>query len=89
MSDAIVVVHFDERGEINLLVHGENVRLLTVDDRAPNDRVYETLSRVERAEIDGLLGNDAVGSINDERHEAIARRLRAAWQGKPHLEEVT
>ena len=87
MSDAIVVVHFDESGEINLLVHGENVRLLTVDDRTPNDRVYETLSRVERAEIDALLGTDVVGSMNDDRHEAIAHRLRAAWQGKPHLEE--
>lgn len=44
MDDAIksvVIVHFDEDGELDYHVCGKDVRLFIVDGRAPHDRVYE------------------------------------------------
>lgn len=67
-----VVIHFDERGEPTYYVEG-GARLLIIDERAPNDRVYEFSNRSTAAEIDDLIGDDAVGSRFDG--SSAARRL--------------
>lgn len=59
MDDETVVVHYDERGEVRYLVNGEAVRLFIVDDRAPDDRVYEVLTRNQEYEIDELIPDNA------------------------------
>ncbi len=82
-----VVVRFDERGEINYLVAG-SARLLIVDERAPQDRVYEYESRVEPDEITALLGAGPVGNQRDDRHPAVEARITASMEGRPHLRSV-
>jgi len=87
---AIVCVHFDERGEIDYRVFGgEEVRLFIVDDRAPHDRVYEWTRRDDPAAFRELVPEGAeIGHSGDERHEAIAARIDAFTSGKPHLSVV-
>lgn len=83
-----VVVHFDADGEVNFYVAGDATRLLIVDERAPNDRVYEWLSRSSQEEIDHIIGEGAVGSSKDARHAAISARILAALDGQSHLRPV-
>lgn len=88
--DSIVVVRFDEQGEMHYTVIGdERVRLFIVDDRCPNDRVYEWLERAPKSAFREIVGEDeTIGSRDDARHEAIAAKIRAARDGRPHLEPV-
>lgn len=70
--EAIVIVQFDEAGEISYHVVGDDkVRLFIVDDRAKSDRVYEWLSRDKAEDIKSILGDDPIGSSQDARHPAI------------------
>lgn len=87
--EGVVVVHFDEDGDWSYHVFGEKVRLFIVDERAPNDRVYEYLSRSEPSYLRDLIpaGSD-IGNQNDERHEAIKHRVLAAGEGRSHLSVV-
>jgi hypothetical protein len=88
---ALVVVHFDEDGTIDYhVVGGAAVRMLIIDERAPNDRVYEWLPRAEPAALLKLIGdNPNIGSSADERHVAIAARFNAAQDGNRHLSLVS
>lgn len=86
----IVVVHFDEDGEQSYHVFGSDVRLFIVDERAPNDRVYEVLSRDDPATFRELVPEGAeIGSSEDERHQAIVHRINALRDGKPFLNLAT
>lgn len=67
-----VVIHFDERGKPTYYVEG-GARLLIIDERAPNDRVYEFSDRSTAAEIDDIIGDDTVGSRFDG--SPAARRM--------------
>ena len=87
MSGPIVVVHIAEDGAFRYLVHGE-ARLLIVDERAPHDRVYEITDRVSAQEIADVLRDDAIGSRNDDRHEATSARILTFISGRPHLRVV-
>ena len=87
MSGPVVVVHIAEDGAFRYLVHGE-ARLLIVDERAPHDRVYEITDRVSAQEIADVLRDDAIGSRNDDRHEAISARILTFISGRPHLRVV-
>lgn len=62
MSRAIV--HFDERGEISFHVEGD-VRLLIIDERVPDDRVYEVTDRSTPSEIDAIVRDDKIGNRFD------------------------
>jgi hypothetical protein len=88
--EGIVCVHYDEHGEIEFHVFGdERVRLFIVDERAPNDRVYEYTSRTDPAALRMLTPEGVdIGNRNDERHEAIAHRILSRQDGKPHLRSV-
>jgi len=85
--NGVVVVHFDEAGEISYHVTGA-VRLVIVDDRAPNDRVYEYTTRTPMANINALFRGEQIGSAHDERHAAVEARINAMFEGKPHLSVV-
>ena len=90
LSEAIVVLHSDEDGEQSYHVFGDGVRLFVVDERVPNDRVYEVLSRDDPATLRDLIpeGSD-IGSSQDERHPAIVHRINALRDGKPFLTLAT
>lgn len=74
--EAVVIVHFDDDGQLSYHVAGdERVRLFIVDERAPRDRVYEWTSRCGSDEIGSILGSDPIGSSQDARHAALAARI--------------
>ncbi len=88
-TNAVVVIHYNERGEINYHAIGDGLRLFIVDDRASDDRVYEWLSRSEPEEFVELVPEGSViGNRHDARHEAVAGRVRAFRAGRRHLEAV-
>jgi hypothetical protein len=88
-AEAVVVIHFDENGEQSYYVFGDKIRLFTVDERVPNDRVYEWLSRSRPYMLRQLIPDDSeIGNQNDERHEAIKHRVLAADEGRKHLSVV-
>jgi len=81
MSEATVIVRFDEAGEISYHVSGQSVRLYIVDERAPDDRVYEWTLRDTAEEVQSILGTSPVGSSADERHAAIEHTIRHVSKG--------
>lgn len=92
MSNVIgaVVVHFDEYGEMNYHVYGdEGVRLFIVDDRAPHDRVYEWTQRESPSALRDMIPEGVeIGHCNDARHAAIEHVVNAYVDGKPRLSIV-
>lgn len=85
---SLVIVHYDANGEPSYFCAGEEIRLFIVDERAPNDRVYEWLTRDSADTIKGVLRDDPIGSSSDDRHEAIKHRVLKAIAGKRQLEPV-
>ncbi len=84
-----VIVRFDERGEIDYTVVGDAVRLFIVDERTPGDRVYEWLPRATAKQFRAIIpAGEEIGNSVDERHDAIAARINAAIEGRPHLSIV-
>jgi hypothetical protein len=85
----VVIVRFDEDGELSYHVHGGDVQLLIVDERAPSDRVYEWTPRDSADEIAAIVPvGETIGNSSDERHEILAHRITRALDGKKHLEPV-
>lgn len=62
-----VVLHFDSRGDPDLLVNGEPAIVYWIDDRAPDDRVYRTDARSSLAEINKLIGGSPIGDDGARR----------------------
>ena len=87
-TDNVVLIHIDETGDQNYYVAGDSTRLIIVDERCPNDRVYECLGRDDPTEIERIIGDSPIGSSQDEQHPALERRIARALSGKPHLEVV-
>ena len=87
-TDNVVLVHIDASGDQNYYVAGDATRLIIVDERCPNDRVYECLGRDDPADIARIIGDSPIGSSQDERHPALERKIERALSGKPHLEVV-
>lgn len=89
-AGSAVIVRFDDDGELSYHVCGEAVRLFIVDERAPNDRVYEWLPRCDASEISEIIPDETeIGSNQDERHQAIAHVVRSITEGKSHLSVVS
>ena len=86
--DNIVIVRFDERGEHDYEVLGDGVCLFIVDERAPNDRVYEWLPRATADEIKAILRDDPIGSSQDSRHEAIKNTILSAIELRPKFKVI-
>lgn len=84
-----VVVTWTEDGDVIYTVCGdERVRLFIVDERSPNDRVYEWVDRSPPETLREIIRDDEIGHKNDARHAAIEAKLIAALEGKPHLKPV-
>lgn len=85
---SIVIAHI-EQGEITPTYHvigGDDIALFVVDENAPNDRVYEVLSRSEKSIVKELIPEGSViGSMDDERHEAISNVVNALIENKPRF----
>lgn len=85
MSDApTVIVHIDETGWASYLIHGE-ARLLIVDERTPNDRVYQYDARSTADEIAAVIGDSRIGTTADDHLNARAHAAVAEMQGRPRL----
>ena len=75
-----VVVHIDEFGNHGYLTDGD-IDLFCIDERAPNDRVYQFSDRkVKRSEITKLMGKSRVGKLGDMPVTEAA--IRALMDGK-------
>lgn len=86
----IVIVRYDEHGEIDFHVcGGETVRLFIVDERAPHDRVYEWTQRCTPEEIREIIpAGTEVGSNQDARHPAVVHVVEAIKRGERRLRVV-
>lgn len=85
----LVIVTFDERGNIDFHACGSDVRLLVIDERAPHDRIYEYLTRNTPREMAELIrGDETIGSKEDARHPALRAAILALMNGVPHLHAV-
>lgn len=89
-ASAIVVIHYDEIGNESFHVFGgEVVRVFTVDERAPHDRVYEIASRADPATLQELIPKGVeIGHQYDQRHAAVAHAIDAMQRGNRHLSAV-
>lgn len=87
MGKPTVIAHFDENGSLNYFATS-GVDLFIVDERAPSDRVYHYTTRTSRKVCARILGDDPIGSKDDDRHEAIEARVVAGQEGRPHLSAV-
>jgi len=88
--EAIAIVHYDEHGVETFHICGDaRFRLFVVDDRAPNDRVYEMTDRCKADDIKKLMRDDPIGHRNDSRHAAIEARILEAATGAPRLRPVS
>lgn len=85
---SVVIVRFDERGEQTYHVAGDSVAFFIVDERAPNDRVYEWLPRDSKADISAIIGDSAIGSSQDARHEAVKNSVMAIIEGRKRFRVV-
>ena len=84
------IVHIGLDGNTDFAVCGD-ARLLTIDERAPHDRVYEVSRRISQDQLAALIGDSPVGNAKEisERHAALLARVPASLTGKPHLSIVT
>ena len=55
-----LVVHYDEYGRVQVYCTASDVRLIHIDDRAPNDRVFEQTTRNAAEELEELIANDPI-----------------------------
>lgn len=87
--EAVAVVHIKEDGDTDYLICGDDkFRLFIVDERAPNDRVYEITLRDAPETIREIIGDSPIGHRNDERHAAIEARIKEELDGTPRLKVV-
>ncbi len=87
MSEHITIIHyFDVEGRDTFHVPaGVDIEVLSIDERAPGDRVYRRGLMRETPEIMAMMiGPGPAGHAGDARHEAIRRRVL----GLPLLEVV-
>ena len=82
---SVVIIHFEEGASLPTVhvIGGEDVRLLWVDDNAPNDRVFEQTSRSPVSVFRELIHDGTeIGSVHDHRHAAIINRINAFLDGR-------
>ena len=71
----------------------EPVEITVVSEVAPHDRVYRMTPNgpafeIARAVVDTIIGDDAVGHANDERHATLKNRIESWLAGERHLKPV-
>ncbi|GGD30918.1 hypothetical protein [Aureimonas glaciei] len=79
-----VAIHFDEDGEFRIYQSGEGVTVYVIDDRVPNDRVYQLQPASQADEIEALIGKSPIGSADDEKHDFITAQILGGYYGGSH-----
>ncbi|MES2138003.1 MAG: hypothetical protein V4502_13220 [Pseudomonadota bacterium] len=88
-AQPVALVRFTTEGEMQLGMFGDGFRFLVIDERCPEDRVYELTAVQPRKVLEVLVpAGTAIGSANDERHDALVARMEALFTGRPHLTVV-
>lgn len=80
-----VVVHFNESGWPTYYPT-DGARLLVIDERTPDDRVYDFRSFVSHEELDQLVGDSRIGSSDDEH---LNRKVEAGLKQLIHGSHLT
>jgi hypothetical protein len=83
-SEPTVILVFNENHELCVMLP-EGVRVLSIDEAAPHDRVYRFTANSTPDELDAMVAGAEIGSRHDERHAACVARIEAAQTGKPIL----
>ena len=85
-----VVIHVGRDNREQYLAFGDApLRLLVIDECAPDDRVYEITARCPIEELEQLVPHGCeIGHIDDGRTPALINRLEAGLAGRRHLEIV-
>ena len=82
-----VIIRYDDNGT-QWIITDVPVRVLCIDERCPNDRVYEyTIATIGAEAVSALIGSDTIGN----RHDGTPSQARAEAivnGGKPALEIV-
>ncbi len=84
----VVTVRTLADGDVEYYVSGERVRLILIDERSPNDRVYEWLPRCPAGKHFDLIGDSEIGSSKDDRHAALKHQIENRIEGRPALSLV-
>lgn len=69
----LVAIVFDDEGNVSVRVAG-SVRVVWVDERAPEDRTFETLEREPMADLEAFVG-EIVGHSGDDRQKRLEIQL--------------
>lgn len=75
MTKPIVVMHIDESGDWSVLATA-GVRVIYVDDRVPNDRIYERQERDDAEAIAAMIDGEAIGHVDDGKSTPLRKALR-------------
>jgi hypothetical protein len=62
--------------------------VIVVDESAPHDRLFQLTNAHTVGGVDAILGADTIGSVEDDRHEAIKGVVLSHIANKPHLKLV-
>jgi hypothetical protein len=82
----VAMLRWTEDGELQLGMFGDGVRMLVIDERCPDDRIYEVTHREPLSSLDLLVPpGSEIGHRNDDRHAALVERMTALFEGRPHL----
>lgn len=68
-APAAVVVRFDKNGVASYFINGD-VDVYVIDDRTPNDRIYEMTKRVSPDAVESMLVGP-IGFFNDGKFAAL------------------
>lgn len=81
---SIIAVRYHENGEMSYHISDPDntVAVLIVDERAPNDRVYEYKSRVDATEVLKIVGPlKDWGHSGDDQHARLSTKIRFQTEG--------
>lgn len=70
------VVHIKTNGDLDYYSFGK-VRMLIIDENAPDDRVYELSSTNDIDMLISLVGNSPIGNMNEEIHREVSREVKS------------
>ncbi len=69
-DENVVLVHIDENGDVAYRLAGK-CRLFVIDERTPNDRVYEVTTTISMQAINKIIADGEIGDQHDEQHQAV------------------
>lgn len=83
--DPKVVIHQDESGEI-AVVFGSGVEVFWVDERQPQDRVFQMSASSDQA-VENILSDSPIGSASDQKQKQLITRIEFQEHGLRPVED--